>query len=763
MSIDAFQSTVVPRRLPLRSIGLLLGLAAAVVAVIYLILSKTPPPVRARSIGARLELAAGQVEVKELDLETQAISGTPLAIGARDHHRQGRARARADGRRRGRLPPRRHDDRPRADGPLARSGRGVARRPPGRRRGDRLPLGKHVVSASDAGLSIARDGDDATVYVARGLAILTSPGGRVEINAGTQGTAAGDAAPKVAPVAFWQDWTGGMGDARAEHGAAGSGSGRIYGIDPQRPRRARPRTKLGVAKQVVRAVLRDGVAETEVDQTFSNPGGQPIEGWYWFTVPADAIVTSFALETNGQLVEGEVDREARGGGALPGRRPAANDPALLEWVDGRSYRARIFPIPASGTRRVVLRYIELLPSVEGKIRYVYPLRSDDPVRFDEFALSVDLGGRRPEPAGRHLARRDGGARGQPRHDAAQRLRAAGRLPARDDAEDRGRAGARLALRGGERSGRLRDAALRARPRRELRDAPAREGRGGGGGRHLGGRRRERAGGADRGRRGDPPRALGRRPLRARRARRGATGRLPEGRARAGDGRGDRQGAREAERARRRGGDRPRLDVRACPRAPPRHRAARHRVRRRRRSHLGRDDRPTRSSTGCDGRSPARARASSRWASARRRATSCSRAHARGRRPVPPHRRGRPDDRARRCASPAPSRRRPSPISTSTSAPGSTSPSTRRRASSRAARSSSSSRARTTRCRARSRSRGASPARTSGASTRSPSSRASRRRSCRGSGRPSTCAACSAAARARTTTARRCSISGSSTG
>jgi Ca-activated chloride channel family protein len=40
---------------------------------------------------------------------------------------------------------------------------------------------------------------------------------------------------------------------------------------------------------------------------------------------------------------------------------------------------------------VVLRYIELLASVEGKIRYVYPLRSDDPVRFDEFALSVDLG------------------------------------------------------------------------------------------------------------------------------------------------------------------------------------------------------------------------------------------------------------------------------------------------------------------------------------------------------------------------------------
>src|SRR4029079_13497467 len=48
------------------------------------------------------------------------------------------------------------------------------------------------VSASDAGVSIKRDGKDLTVYVARGLAILTSPGGRVETGAGEQGVAKAD-------------------------------------------------------------------------------------------------------------------------------------------------------------------------------------------------------------------------------------------------------------------------------------------------------------------------------------------------------------------------------------------------------------------------------------------------------------------------------------------------------------------------------------------------------------------------------------------
>src|SRR4029079_8368186 len=47
----------------------------------------------------------------------------------------------------------------------------------------------YPVSASDAGVSIKREGKDLTVYVARGLAILTSPGGRVEIGAGEQGVA----------------------------------------------------------------------------------------------------------------------------------------------------------------------------------------------------------------------------------------------------------------------------------------------------------------------------------------------------------------------------------------------------------------------------------------------------------------------------------------------------------------------------------------------------------------------------------------------
>ncbi|MGH7329653.1 MAG: VIT domain-containing protein, partial [Polyangiaceae bacterium] len=108
-----------------------------------------------------------------------------------------------------------------------------------------------------------------------------------------------------------------------------------------------------------------------------------------------ATISSFALETNGVLVEGEVVEKHEAAARYQAAVQQAYDPALLEWIDGRTYRARIFPIPAGGTRRVVVRYTELLPTVDGKVRYVYPLRSDDPIRFDEFSLSVDLGSAGP--------------------------------------------------------------------------------------------------------------------------------------------------------------------------------------------------------------------------------------------------------------------------------------------------------------------------------------------------------------------------------
>ena len=348
------------------------------------------PPERSEAIRARLELAAGEVTVDQGDGAQLAASGIALRAGAIVTAGKG-ARALV------RLP----------DGSMSflRGGSKIVLAqgkvtleagecwlnvPAVERDALVHHLGDVTVSAVDAGLSLKRTATGATVYVARGMAIVTGPGGRVEVNAGEQAVVEGATAPKVTPVAFWDDWTGGMADFDASVAAIGEGSGTIYGVDigaaagsPARP--------LQIKRQSVRAVLRQGLGETEVDQTFFNPSPRPVEGWYWFVIPEGASVTGFGVETNGVLVEGEfIEKRAAAAGYTKAKR-SGHAPAILEWVDGRSYRARIYPVPASGTRRVVLRYIELRPMVDDKLTYVYPMGRGNPARIGEFTLSANLG------------------------------------------------------------------------------------------------------------------------------------------------------------------------------------------------------------------------------------------------------------------------------------------------------------------------------------------------------------------------------------
>ncbi|MDC3960152.1 VIT domain-containing protein [Polyangium jinanense] len=384
-SLDRIRALAKNHPLPLRAA---IGLLVLVASLVVFIKSQRVPPVRPGVVDARLELAAGEVRLVEAGKGSTVISGAPLPAGAELATGTGaRALVRlSDGSSlflRGdatvRLQP---------DGAEIVAGEVWLDAPPSERGGLKHKAGDATIAAADAGLSIRRAGAEVVVVVTRGLAVLTAPGGRVEVNAGEQAQASGNDKPKVSPVLFWDDWTGGMGDGRPLAGA-GSGAGRIYGVSPGL---AGEKAKvLEVSRQSVRAVIREGLAETEVDQTFGNPGGGVLEGWYWFSVPERAIVTSFAVETNGVLVEGEVTERKEAAAKYATAVATGNSPALLEWIDGRTYRSRIYPIPASGSRRVVLRYLEVLPSQGGKLEYLYPMRGEDPARIGEFSLEVDLG------------------------------------------------------------------------------------------------------------------------------------------------------------------------------------------------------------------------------------------------------------------------------------------------------------------------------------------------------------------------------------
>ncbi len=382
------------RRRVLAVVGILSIAVVGTVLAVTQPWNRRPPPVHAEVLGARLELASGEVmmSVGENGKPTPVQSNTPLPLGAKLETKAGaRALVRLGSGARVFLSD--NTSVVVSDHVELSAGR-IWLESPAPEPGQEVVshrLGEHEVALSDGGASLRVDGNKASVYVAEGLALVNTKGGRADVEAGEEAVMVGSAAPAVSPVKFWVDWTGGMGD-RDLAGATSSGSGALYAVD-RSAAPGSPAMPLSIQRQVVHVAVEKEVAETRVDQTFFNPSNRDVEGWYWFTVPNDAQLIGFALETDGVLVEGEIVERQQAARTYEAAVRRARDPALLEWVDARTVRARIYPVPGAGTRRVVIRYQQLLHEEQGKLRYTYPLTGPggrEAASIEEFGLEVEL-------------------------------------------------------------------------------------------------------------------------------------------------------------------------------------------------------------------------------------------------------------------------------------------------------------------------------------------------------------------------------------
>ena len=124
-------------------------------------------------------------------------------------------------------------------------------------------------------------------------------------------------------------------------------------------------------------VFIDGqAATTKVDQVFHNETNREEEGTYIFPLPKGAAIHKFSMFV------GEVEQQGRILDRDEARRlyesivRQRKDPALLEYMDRNTFRARVFPIPANGDKRIRLEYTELVGKSNGLCRYVYPLSTE---------------------------------------------------------------------------------------------------------------------------------------------------------------------------------------------------------------------------------------------------------------------------------------------------------------------------------------------------------------------------------------------------
>jgi Ca-activated chloride channel family protein len=143
--------------------------------------------------------------------------------------------------------------------------------------------------------------------------------------------------------------------------------------------------------------IRGRIATTTVDQVFINHNRRAMEGEYIFPIPEHASVSRFTLDIDGKTVEAELLDANRARQIYEDIVRRRKDPALLEYSGRGLFRARVFPIPAGGTRRITLRYEEEAPRNGSLFTYRCPLNAGkvgtQPIA--EVAVEVRLGGVRP--------------------------------------------------------------------------------------------------------------------------------------------------------------------------------------------------------------------------------------------------------------------------------------------------------------------------------------------------------------------------------
>lgn len=129
-------------------------------------------------------------------------------------------------------------------------------------------------------------------------------------------------------------------------------------------------------------------AVTTMEMTFYNPNDRVMEGEFEFPLSNGQEVSRFALDIGGKLREGVVVDKALGRQAFEDITRRNVDPGLLEKTEGNNFRARVYPMPAQGTRRILIAFEQELSQKDGRDFYFLPIASG--VKLKHFRLRTEV-------------------------------------------------------------------------------------------------------------------------------------------------------------------------------------------------------------------------------------------------------------------------------------------------------------------------------------------------------------------------------------
>ena len=102
------------------------------------------------------------------------------------------------------------------------------------------------------------------------------------------------------------------------------------------------------------------VARVEVEEWFRNNGGGLGESDYLYPLPSGAVFNNFSLFQGDKELRGETMSAEQARTIYENIVRQKKDPALIELAGHGLLRSRVFPIASGETRKITLRYTQVL-------------------------------------------------------------------------------------------------------------------------------------------------------------------------------------------------------------------------------------------------------------------------------------------------------------------------------------------------------------------------------------------------------------------
>jgi tetratricopeptide (TPR) repeat protein len=123
--------------------------------------------------------------------------------------------------------------------------------------------------------------------------------------------------------------------------------------------------ELGLRRFDVSIEIRGAVAQTTIEARFANPLSETLEGDFRLALPPGAVVTGYALDIDGKMVDGVLVDRPRAQAVYEARVRRRIDPGVASVSPDNVFQTHVFPIRPGGGRVIRLRFVTSIVGEDG--------------------------------------------------------------------------------------------------------------------------------------------------------------------------------------------------------------------------------------------------------------------------------------------------------------------------------------------------------------------------------------------------------------